>query len=145
MENAHTCCMYRIHGNRIFVDDDHLPQIITEALVTAKKTGRKAVSWCLTSGSRWYFGVVTLRGRDSTRNSVLDSGYTVTYFESERLELQYISDSESEGGALEAEMKKLKTIWTMLTFWSLGRPERLKDAIFSVIPKTTSGLRRSLT
>ncbi|KAF5318963.1 hypothetical protein D9611_013696 [Ephemerocybe angulata] len=98
--------------------DDHLPQIITEALVTAKKTGRTAVSWCLTSGPRWYFGVASAPKNETNKDSARGPRYTVTYFEAEQVELQCISDSDSaDGGRLEAAMKKMKTIWTMLTFW----------------------------
>ncbi|KAF6754765.1 hypothetical protein DFP72DRAFT_1124468 [Ephemerocybe angulata] len=98
--------------------DDHLPQIITEALVTAKKTGRTAVSWCLTSGPRWYFGVASAPEDETTKDSAVGSRYRVTYFEAEQVELQCISDSDSaEADGLEAAMRKMKTIWTMLTFW----------------------------
>ncbi|KAH6901424.1 hypothetical protein BKA70DRAFT_1568520 [Coprinopsis sp. MPI-PUGE-AT-0042] len=89
----------------------HIPQVVMEAYVCAKKSKRKAVPWILTNGSRWLFGVLNLD--EDTR------GFnTFGYFAVKPLNLKKSMRTEDNKEAI-------STIWRMLTLWAFCNPQQL--------------------
>ncbi|KAF6751178.1 hypothetical protein DFP72DRAFT_908675 [Ephemerocybe angulata] len=100
--------------------EGHLPQMIAEALITLS---RKWVSWCLTSGSRWLFGV-TFKGRRQ--------GSITKYLESAPLPLvPGLGDYD-----VEAVMEKMEGVWRLLTLWNYADPKTLEGVV--LLSKTLS-------
>ncbi|KAF8968838.1 hypothetical protein BDZ97DRAFT_2056236 [Flammula alnicola] len=100
--------------------DEHIPQVVGECTAILQQSRLASISWCLTTGTEWIFGVIAMTARDNEESrTVLAQRLWLT----SSLRLNVEGDFES----------MLEKVVMTMTFWSLF-PALAVQNIFERLP-----------
>ncbi|TEB32902.1 hypothetical protein FA13DRAFT_231483 [Coprinellus micaceus] len=99
--------------------EGELPQVVAQALVILKKTGRRSTPWCLSNGCEWIFGVMSLIATNGGVPKPRYHAFTIEpLWDKARGPYDFANrGSDRENAAFNRLSSQAEVVWWFLNLW----------------------------